>query len=181
MKMEQRYFGAYFMREADVVNAAAAAQEKGFIIHDVYTPYPIHGIEKFKGFGETNLPWIGGIAGVLGLMGAFIFQFWASWVDWPLIVGGKPMNSWPAFVPVAFEVLILLAGLISVIALLSISRLWPSRKAPVIHEALDDKFLLVLREVDAAFDRIEAENILKRHGAAAIWDRDSIHTNGRHR
>ena len=172
--METRYFGAIFLEEAEVREAAVAASQKGFEIHDIHSPYPLHGIEEIPAFSSSRLAWAGGIAGLMGFAGMLLFVYWTSTVDWPLIVGGKPMNSWPAFVPVMFEVMVLFTGITAVIALLTVSGLWPGRKQPVLKEALDDNFILILKEENGAFDQSEAESLMKLYGAVKIWEHSDI-------
>ncbi len=170
----ERYFGGIFPNESALWRAITAATECGFTIHDVYSPYPVHGIEEIPGFGHSHIAWIGGIAGFAGLVFAMLFEFWASTVDWPLIIGGKPMNSWPAFVPAAFEVMILFAGIVTVISLVTILRMLSRRKHPHIGAALDDKFVLVFEAGDASFNPVAARNIMKKYGALTIWENDDI-------
>ena len=122
---------AVFDNETDLLAATRAAREAGCEIVDVYTPYAVHGLDEAMGLRPSRLGWVCFLCGAAGAALAVWAQFWTSAVDWPLNVGGKPFNSLPAFVPVIFEVCVLLAGLGVVGALLLRCRLWPGRESVV--------------------------------------------------
>src|SRR5438093_11048545 len=114
-----------FANEADVMAAARAARSAGYRIHDAYTPYPVHGLDQAIGLRPSRLPWVTLACAVTGLSAAWSAQYWMSAVDWPLNVGGKPFNSLPAFLPAMFEIMVLLAGVGTVVALLLRAGLLP--------------------------------------------------------
>ena len=172
--MNERYLAGYFEHEKDLYGAALEAQEKGLRLHEVFSPYPLHGMEDVIGLRRSRLSQVGFVAGFSGLLGSIVFIYWAAAFDWPLVIGGKPMNSWSAFTPLAFEVTVLFAGVIAIAALFVRSRFWPGRSQPLIPEATDDQFVLVLKELDAAFDPAAAGNLLTKHGAVKIWDSDTL-------
>jgi molybdopterin-containing oxidoreductase family membrane subunit len=153
-----------FATEEEVLRATRAAREQGYRIVDVYTPYAVHGLDRAMGLRPSRLPWACFAAGLFGVTFALAFQFWTMAYDWPINVGGKPWNSLPAYVPVAFEVMVLLAGLGVVGAFLLRCRLFPGKYAafPIAGNAetgdgrlaekvpvpcvgvTDDRFVLVL-------------------------------------
>jgi len=104
----------FFETPKALVAAAAKVRDANYQSFDCYTPYPVHGLEHAQGLKRSPLPFITMGAGLTGLMCAFALQGWTSVVDWPLNVGGKPMWSWPAFVPIFFELTVLFAGLATV-------------------------------------------------------------------
>ena len=134
-----------FADEAHVRRVVAVIQARHWTVADVYAPYALHGIEELLGLRRSRLPvacFLGGAAG-LGL--AFWLQFWTSTQSWPLNVGGRPWNSLPAFVPVAFESMVLLAGFSVVGALLIRCGLYPGRRAFLPAEGItDDRFAVIL-------------------------------------
>src|SRR5262249_17509897 len=134
-------------RAEDLLGAVRAIRDHDWDIADVYAPYPVHGLEEALGWPRSRLPvacFLGGAAGV-GL--AFWFQFWTSAVDWPHNVGGRPWNSLPAFVPVAFECMVLFAGFSLLFAWLFRCRLYPGKKALMPTLGLtNDRFAVVLRD-----------------------------------
>ena len=154
------YLGV-FLEEADVLAAARAARSAGYRIHDAYTPYAVHGLDQAIGLRPSRLPWVCFACAVTGLSAAWSGQYWMSAVDWPLNVGGKPFNSLPAFLPAMFEMMVLLAGVGTVVALLLRAGLLPGRKAWLAHERVtDDRFVLAVEADPAGFDA---------HGLADLW------------
>lgn len=166
--MNERYCLGYFTSESDLRKAADAVLDHGFQVYDFYTPYPVHGIEAAAGFKRSRLAIVGFGAGSIGLFLAVFFQYWTTGFDWPLIVGGKPLNSWSAFVPVIFELTVLFAGVIGLIALFVRTRLWPLRDQPIIPEGTDHLFILVLKEGDARFIQNTAERVFIECGAIKL-------------
>ena len=100
------------------------------------------------------------------------FQWWTSAVSWPLNVGGKPWNSLPAFVPIIFEGMVLAAGLGTVFALLVVARLRPGKNAtPIVAGVMDDRFVLLIEETDAAFDAVAVSKLLRGCHAVEVSER----------
>ena len=96
-------------------------------IVDAFTPYAVHGLDRAMGLKPSRLTWVCFVCGMIGRMGMLWFEHWSASVDWAIDVGGKPWNSLPSDVPVAFEAAVLLAGFGSVFALLAVSRLFPGK------------------------------------------------------
>ncbi|HDY87747.1 MAG TPA: DUF3341 domain-containing protein [bacterium] len=165
ISLNERYLTGYFSSEVDLRSAADAVCAKGFKVYDIYTPYSVHGIESAVGFSRSRLASVGFGAGTIGLILSIFFQYWTTGFDWPLIVGGKPLNSWSAFFPVIFESTVLFAGVIALIALFLRTRLRPGRGQPVIPEGTDHLFILVLKEEDASFNQEIAERLFLENGA----------------
>ena len=151
--MTLRTVQAVFAREEDMLRAAQAAKNAGWAIVDVYTPYPVHGIDAVMGLRRSRMPRAAFVFGFLGLALAELFQYWTSTWDWPLNVGGRPRNSWPAFFPVAFEMMILCAGLGMVFTFFVLCRLYPGKNAESAGPRVtDDQFVLEVREPGAGAD-----------------------------
>ena len=103
------------------------------------------------------------------------FEHWTASIDWPLDVGGKPWNSLPSDVPVAFEAAVLLAAFGSVLALFVVSRLYPGRQPQVIDPRVtDDRFVLVIDEADAAFDTAAVRRMLQEFHVVAIEEKVAL-------
>src|ERR1041384_1185719 len=113
-----RYTAAVFRHEEELFAAVLVAGQSGFEVHDVYTPFPVHGMDQAAGLKRSRLTWIAVIAGGVVLMLGLALQFWTSAHDRPLNVGGKPFNSFPLFIPVTFELTVLFSGLIAIGVLL---------------------------------------------------------------
>ncbi len=151
--MNRRLLVSVFGSEHDILGATKDARERGYEIVDVYTPYAVHGLDAAQGIKPTRLAFICFILGLSGAAAKLGFQIWTSAWDWPVNVGGKPLISIPAFVPVTFEVMVLFAGVGTVLAFLLRSKLRPGKKPERVFEgATNDKFVLVMAQNDAAFD-----------------------------
>lgn len=164
--------------EAALFAAVAAARERGYRILDIYAPYAVHGLDRAAGFRASRLPIACFIYGLIGAGFAFWAQYWLSAVDWPINVGGKPWNSWPAFMPVTFESMVLFAGVGSALTLFAVSGLWPGKRANLIVEGVThDRFALLIAESGPTFSYAEAQALCERHGAVVVEARNvEVHT-----
>ena len=171
--MSRRLFLAVFDREEDVLGATQSSREHGFKIADVYAPYAVHGMDKAMALPPSRLPWVCFALWVIGATFKVWFEYWTTASDWPVNVGGKPWNSLPAFVPITFEVMVLFAGISTVLAFLVMNRLFPGRRASVLDPRVtNDRFALVLEENNAAFDVKEVEHFLRKHHAIRVEERE---------
>jgi hypothetical protein len=162
-----------FARPENLLGAARAAREHGLRIADAYTPYPVHGLAEAMGLRASRLPWLCFGLCVLGATFKLTFQFWAMAVDWPVNVGGKPWNSLPAYVPVTFEVMVLLAGLGVVLAFLLRCRLLPGKQAvPLFPGTTDDSFVLALECPKAPGDENTARQLLREFHAVGVAEHE---------
>jgi len=147
---------AEFDNPSDLVTAARRTYEAGYRRINGYSPYPIEELSEAIGFHHTSLPLIVLIGGVLGGLGGFFMQYWMEVIDYPLNVGGKPYNSWPAFVPITFECTILCAALAAVFGMLALNKLpqpyHPVFNAPNFALATRDRFFLVIESKDPKFE-----------------------------
>jgi hypothetical protein len=160
-----------FTRESDILDVTRACREHGYEIVDVYSPYAVHGLDRAMGLRPSRITWICFALGMTGAAAMVWFQVWASAVDWPVNIGGKPLNSLPAFVPVAFETAVLMAGLGTIAVLLLISRLFPWSKPNLVHPRVtNDHFVLAIRQTDADLDPGMAERLLRQHGAIEVHE-----------
>ena len=170
--MNDRVLLATFDHEDDLLAAAAAVREKGLPIVDAFTPYAVHGLDRAMGLKPSRLTWVCFVCGMTGVLGMLWFEHWSASVDWALDVGGKPWNSLPSDVPVAFEAAVLLAGFGSVFALLGVSRLFPGKRPQLINPRVtDDRFVLVIDEQDAAFDADEVSEFLNKFNVIETEER----------
>jgi hypothetical protein len=170
--MSHRVIIGVFDDEAMLLEATREFRAKGLKIIDVFTPYAVHKLDSAMGLRPSRLPWICFFGGCAG--GALIlwFEFWATMVDWPLNIGGKPWNSLPAFVPAMFEVTVLCAGLATVFAFLVLARLRPGKRPRTWFPGVtDDRFVLVLEESDARFDLARVRSLFQSFGAVSIEER----------
>ena len=170
--MSDRILLATFEHEDDLLAAIVAVRSQGWCIADAFTPYAVHGMDRAMGLRPSRLSWVCFVCGMLGALGMLWFQHWSASVDWALNVGGKPWNSLPSDVPVAFEAAVLLAGFGSVFALFAVSRLYPGkRQRSVCPRVTDDRFVLAIEESDAAFDANIVRQLLEQFHVVAIEER----------
>lgn len=166
-----RRLHAIFQEEKDILSVTSACRERGYEIIDVYSPYPVHGLERAMGLEPSKIPFLCFLFALFGAGGMFLFQVWASAVDWPANIGGKPLNSFPAFLPVTFETGVLFAGLGIIFVLLMRSKLYPMREPAFTDPRLtDDHFLLAIRQTDADLHPDMAKELFLEHGAIEVHE-----------
>lgn len=150
---------AYFDNENELLKAAKQTKLAGYNKFDTISPFPIHGMDEAMELKRSPVPWFTFIAGLIGCSFAVWFQWWTSAVDYPLNIAGKPFFSLPAFVPIIFEITVLLAGLASFGAVLLLCRL-PQINPPVLDPDLTcHKFALYIAENDPDYH----EQQIKKH------------------
>lgn len=170
--MSARYLVSVFGNEHDIIEATRMARSHGYKIVDVYTPFAVHGLDEAMGLKPSKLPWICFALGLSGAVAKLWYQIWTSATSWPVNVGGKPLSSVPAFVPVTFEIMVLFAGIGTVLAFFIISRLRPGKKPYVLYDGVtNDRFVLVLEQTDAAFDVARVRELFKRYNVLHVEER----------
>jgi hypothetical protein len=168
---EQRMAGVigFFDEPGALIEATKKTRDAKWDSFDAYTPYPVHGLEHAAGLKRSWLPYVTFCAGGTGLMCAFALQYWTSAVSWPINVGGKPLNSWPAFVPVMFELTVLFAGLCTVAAMLIANGMPNIKRRSFDPRLTRDRFALIIEPSSKkAFDEAAATNFLKGLGAKEV-------------
>ena len=160
-----------FTREEEILKVTRACRERGYKIVDVYAPYAVHGLDRAMGLRPSRITWVCFLLGVTGAAAMLWFQVWASAIDWPANIGGKPLNSLPAFIPVTFETAVLMAGVGTIVALALRSRLFPWVKPRLTHPRVtDDHFVLAIRQTDADLHPSMAGRLLRDHGAIEVHE-----------
>jgi hypothetical protein len=147
-----------------LVAAAQAAHDAGYRLAEAYAPYPVEGLAQALGFARSRVPAITFAGGLAGGLGGWFLQWYSAVVDFPVEVGARPLNSWPMFVPVTFEMTILGAALAAFFAVIlgnGLPRLaHPVFDAPDFDLAMRNRFFLCLRSDDPAFDAAQADALL---------------------
>jgi len=135
---------------------------------DAYTPFALHGIEHAMGLKRSWIPWATLFLGVSGWCLAFLFQAWTSAVDWPINIGGKPYVSWPAFIPISFEGMVLISGVLTSVVLFVACRL-PNLTKPVFDPRFtDDHFGLLVEKMDPHYNESELQKVFKECEAKEV-------------
>jgi hypothetical protein len=148
-----------------LIAAVRQAREAGYRFVSAYTPFPVEGLAEALGFRWTSVPLLTLLGGLLGGLGGFGFQYWVSAISYPMNIGGRPLNSWPAFIPVTFELTILGASLSAVFGMLALNKL-PQPHHPVFNvdrfaRASTDRFFLCIESRDPKFNLAETARFLQ--------------------
>jgi hypothetical protein len=155
---------AEFSTPEQLVHAAHQAHEEGYRKFDAYSPIPIEELHHAMHIKDSPLPKFVIAAGVVGCLGMFGFLYWIAAVDYPLNVGGRPLYSWPSFVPVTYELTVLSAGLTTLASLIFLCG-FPTPYHPVFNVprfklASRDKFFLCIEAEDPKFDMQRTKDFL---------------------
>lgn len=169
---------AEFNDATELSRAAEATYAEGYRKIDAFTPAPIHGLAEAMGYDDRWVQKFTFVGGVLGLIGGFALCYWTSVVDYPLNIGGRPLNSWPAFAIPTYETTILLAALATVGGMLALNGL-PQPYHPLFNvQAFREKasstgFFLCVEAEDDRFDRAGTAQFLAGLGASAVSEVES--------
>lgn len=169
MKNKEVLFGLYDDEEV-LLTAVKEAKSRHLDIMDVYSPFPVHGLDPILGLSESRLHQAGFIYGAIGALTAFLFMTWVFTRDWPLIFGGKPYWSVPAFIPITFELTVLFASIGMVVTYYAINGQGPGVTNPVLDDRItDDKFCIAFEVNDADEAKVSSfRDFLKDSGASEI-------------
>jgi len=157
---------AEFSDPTELVAAARRAYEEGYRQMDAYSPFPVEELAEALGFHRTRVPLIVLIGGLVGCIGGYFLQYYIAAVHYPLNIGGRPLNSWPAFIPITFELTVLIAALSAVLGLLALNGLpmpyHPVFNVPRFALATRDRFFLCIEATDPLFDREGTRRFMER-------------------
>lgn len=171
--MLERFLVGTFSDADRMMSALGPLRAAGVSIHDVFAPYPVHGLDHAMGIRRTRLPLVTLIMGLVGLAFALCFQYYTAVFDWPLDVGGKPDNSTLAFVPICFELTVLIGGLGTVGAFLLRTRLFPGRREQLpVHGVTNNVFAVVVHAPAEGDTETRARQIFKESGADAVEEQE---------
>ena len=157
-----------FYDEAVLFPAVKQVRKAGYKIHDVYTPFPIHGLDTAMGLRDTSLHTAGFIYGITGLITALSFMTWVFTTDWPMNIGGKPFFALPAWIPIMFELTVLFSAVGMVLTFCYLCQLAPFVKKDHFNlRSTDDTFVMALECTDKT-NEAEAQQFLTSLGAADV-------------
>jgi len=163
---------AEFAGPTELVRAAEAVHAAGYRKVDAYTPYPMEEVLDALHLHETHVPKLALAGGLFGLAAGWGLQYWSSVIEYPLNIGGRPFNSWPAFVVPAFEMTVLFAAFAAVFGMLALNG-FPQPYHPVFNipnfaAASRDHFFLCIEAEDPQFDAAKTRDFLAGLGARAV-------------
>ncbi|MDO8518773.1 MAG: DUF3341 domain-containing protein [Deltaproteobacteria bacterium] len=159
---------ALFDHPEKLLDAVKKVRELHLKDFEAYTPFPVHGLEKAMGLKRSWIPWATLFYGLLGAGLLFYFQTWTMAIDWPMNIGGKPFFSWPAYIPITFEGMVLLGGVLTVVTLFATLKLPNMFRKPLDPRLTNDMFGLWVGYGDPHFDGVKLNNLFKECDAEEI-------------
>jgi hypothetical protein len=163
---------AEFPSPEALVAAAQAAYDTGYRRMEAYSPFPVHGLAEAVGYPGSRIPRVVFLGAVLGGLLGFLLQWYSAVIHYPINIGGKPLNSWPMFIPITFECTVLGGALSAVFGMLWFNGLpmpyHPVFNIPSFAGASRDKFFLGLQQTDPLFNLTETRRFLETLGPIAI-------------
>jgi hypothetical protein len=143
--------------EAELLSAVKEANSHHLEIWDVFTPFPVHGLDPLLGLSESRIHIGGFVYGMLGTLTAFLGMTWIFTRDWPIVYGGKPYWSVPAFIPITFELTVLFAAIGMTVTFYIINGLYPGVVNPILDNRItDDKFCIAFDTTHGGQDKLRA-------------------------
>jgi Protein of unknown function (DUF3341) len=163
---------AEFETPAAIMHAAEKVRDSGFRKWDVFTPFPVHGMDKAMGLRNSRVGWFSFIGGCTGYTCGMLMIWWMNAVDYPIVIGGKPMFSPFSAFPPSYELTILLGSFGSLLGMLFLNRL-PRLHHPLLKHrrfalASHDRFFLVIETVDPKYSETETRKLLEAAGSKHI-------------
>ena len=164
-----------FVTEHELIHAAEKAREAGYRHFEAYAPFPVEGLSEAMGLKRNKVPLITLIGGLCGGLGGFFFQYWCNVYSYPQNIAGRPLNSWPAFIPVTFELTVLGASLSAVFSMLALNGL-PQPHHPLFNverfskHATSDRFFLCIEARDKKFDLADSSRFLQGLNAQHVTE-----------
>src|SRR5215213_3825600 len=156
-----------------LVEAAEKVHQAGYRRTDAYSPFPVHGLAHALGLRKTRVAMLVLIGGIFGAIGGFFMQYYTAVHDYPFVIGGKPLNSWPAFIPITFETTVLCAAFAAVFGMLALNGL-PQPYHPLFNvksfaeHASRDRFFIAIESTDAQFNLAETRQFLESLGPKEV-------------
>lgn len=167
----------------EIIEAAEKTSAEGFEKYDVHTPYPVHGMDSAMKLKPSKLPYIALTIGLSAMFGMFLFMYWMTTIDYPVIVGGKPFFAFPSWIPILFEITVLSASIGTVVSMIAIFFKFPNLSHPLqdtdfIKSVTCDKYGISIEADDPKFDEEYASSFLSSIGAKNItpiyWDNEEV-------
>lgn len=165
----EKYLVGVYDDEDEVLHAVSEVKENGVKIEEVYTPFPIHGLDKALGHPRTRIPIAAFLFGLTGLTCALFLISYTMVFDWPIIIGGKDFFSLPDWIPISFEGTVLFTAFGMVFTFLASNSLWPGKEPKTFDlRSTDDKFIMAVNMANNKKSEAEIEAILKASGAVEV-------------
>lgn len=173
MIMNKKYLVGVFNDEQTLIDAFQNALEKGVVIEEVYTPYPIH--EILTGMkNKTNITTAAFFFGLFAVVMLIGGMYYAAVISWPLHFGGKPFNTFPSFIVVTIVATILTITILTLFTFSVRSKIYPGKKAEIIDiRATDDKFIILLDQDKMGMNKPEVTKLFQANGASEVYEKET--------
>jgi hypothetical protein len=171
----ERYLIGLYKDDEVLLNAVKAIKDKGIAIDNVFTPFPVHGLDEALELRGSRLHTVAFIAGATGTVLALVFMNWTAAINYPYTVGGKPEAAVPAFIPITFEVTVLFAAVAMTLAFLKRNNLFPGARKRIFDRRITDDHFAITFELTDDMTEQEKDHItltLKDTGAIEVREKD---------
>jgi hypothetical protein len=171
---------AEFITAEQVLAAVRSARQKGYRQMDAYTPYPVEGLAAELGLKRSRIPFVVLMAGLTGAGVGFFMQFYSMAIDYPFNIGGRPLNSWPVFIPITFEIMVLVGSFGAFLGMIFLNGLphphHPVFNVPGFARSSQDRFFFCIETTDPQFDRLATAEFLaslQPHGEVIVVPKEA--------
>lgn len=169
MDANKRFLIGVYDDDDEVLAAVKQVRTSGVRIHEVYTPFPIHGLDKAIGHPRTRLPIAAFMYGTVGLLCAMALTMWTMGFDWPIMIGGKDFIAFPDFIPIMFEMTVLFTAFGMVFTFFLSNGLWWGNKAQMFDlRSTDDRFVMAVDLAKNKMAQADIEKVLRDSGAIEV-------------
>ena len=173
--MTKKFILGIYDDEDVLLHAIENVRAAGTRIYDVFSPFPVHGIDDALGIKRSRLPIVAFICGLCGTSFALWMQIYMLGFDWPMIIGGKPHIALPAFIPVTFELTVLCAAFGMVITFFIVSGFRPTFRVNVFDvRSTDDKFVMAIEVKEGVTDIAKLNELLRTNGAVEVNEKEVV-------
>lgn len=173
--MNKKFVLGIYDDEDVLLTAIENMRAAGTKIYEVFSPYPVHGIDDVLGIKRSRLPIVAFFGGLTGMSFALWMQIWMLGFDWPMIIGGKPHIALPSFIPVTFELTVLFAAFSMVITFFIVTNIRPTMRVNVFDKrSTDDKFVMAIEVKEGVTDMSALNNLLRSTGAIEVNEKEVV-------